>query len=423
MIILFMTVFVIVAVLWVRKTHLNALHNEVFWFICSWTLIIGVHFASGVEWGYSVSFSTGTYIALCLILFLGFYGLGIHSKVVIKQTSTIDGKKYRIIKGLGWAGSVCYIFEFIRLNGISIGRKISYQISFLGSLSTIFISILLVCGLYEFGKNFIENKKIKVSTILELIGYAVPSMVNSGRESLLFVMIGVISMLGYSINQRNITEGKNFFLSFRKIITIVTSLLIFGVIGYIFLYISIGRFDSNDINSFLVKQTVPKSLINEALKFGEYDFLYYNFVSYFGHQLPYLEYVVQHYNGPYLGGLYELNIISRRLPSVLGLDYRLVYKSVDSVFSGGWQTIIGSFIFDFTKYLTPFVCAIFGLVIGVIRKKFTITNKLTGATLISLICISMFTTIQLGPFYNIIFYGAFVWWYLIFGNFKRIRIR
>lgn len=59
------------------------------------------------------------------------------------------------------------------------------------------------------------------------------------------------------------------------------------------------------------------------------------------------------YSGPYMYGMFELNILSRRLPKFLGLDYTLVSNTVKYLangrFKGDWFTIIGSLIVDFGK--------------------------------------------------------------------------
>ena len=116
--------------------------------------------------------------------------------------------------------------------------------------------------------------------------------------------------------------------------------------------------------------------------------------------------------------MYELNIISRRLPTVLELDYKLGSAALNMLaggrFRGDWQTVLGSLIVDFGKILTPIICAILGYFAGKSRKYFERDQSITRAVLIAMFCLSMTSTVQMGPFYNTSIYGAYIWWFIIF---------
>lgn len=189
------------------------------------------------------------------------------------------------------------------------------------------------------------------------------------------------------------------------------------------------RFGQAQINSFLLYNDVPGNVITEASKWGEFDFLYYNLISYFSHQISFLDFMLKEYNGPYMFGFYELNILSRRLPESLGLDYMQVYDQIHTMymrhhvdFGNGWYTVLGSFIIDFGRIGTILLSFLLGLYSGKIRKKFLKTLDVRYAVLTSLLCMSTFSTIQIGPFYQMLILGTFIWWYIIFKREENVTL-
>ena len=58
-----------------------------------------------------------------------------------------------------------------------------------------------------------------------------------------------------------------------------------------------------------------------------------------------------------------------------------------------------------------FLC---GYLCGRVKKNLSIYSDISYVVLRAIICICMFSSIQLGPFYNILIYGAFIWWFIIF---------
>lgn len=417
MITIILLTYIVFWILCIRLSHKRCLFNDQFWLLASWILIVSVHVFSGVKWKYIVSAETYIYIVLCFAIYFAFRYLGLHSKVRTYESKAINYSRLRIFKIIGWVGAVMFTINYIMLNGIFDTGKSLYQLSIIGSIGALMTPILLVTGLYEMAFEYKKEQKLKLKLFLPIIGYCLPCILNSGRESLLYVVIGVISVL-YAIRSSTADGIQTRSILLRKIVNVLVLIVIIISIGAIIFSTTLSRFGTNEINTFLATHNVPVSIRNEAEKYGAYKFLFYNFISYFGHQLPFLEFVIHNYNGPHLMGMYELNIISRRLPSFFDLDYRTVYSFVDNAFNGSWQTVIGSFIFDFGVYITPVIVAIFGLITGRLRRKFLISNSLERITLNGILCIAMFTTIQLGPFYNILVYGSFIWWAIIFMNIK-----
>lgn len=413
---LFLIIFLIIIVFLIIKTRNKILFNEIFWMFVFWGLIIGIYTFSGVKWKYSIS------VNLIVYLLLGFLSFMLGRKYGYTKKTKVFYRKFKGINqnffcGIGICGVFIFTIDYIRLNGFSTSKS-SYSISIIGSLGNLMIPILLVIGLYIFAESLIDTGKISIKALVLLMAYSIPCILNSGRESIAFVFIGVAAIYGYyaRFNKKMYKRIK-----LRKIIIgIFIIALAIGTL-YFMIHISKERFGENEVSTFLNTHSVALSMIEEAESWGDFEFLYYNISSYFSHQISFLEFIFQEYHGPYMLGMYELNIVSRRLPAFFNLDYTLVSRQLRQLFSyagvsysGDWFTILGSFIVDFGRVgsiLAIFVC---GYAVGKVKKKIKVCEDIRYAVLQAIICICMFSSIQLGPFYNILIYGAFIWWMIMF---------
>lgn len=414
-----------------KKTKYKALFNELYWLALFWVLILGTYIISGIRFGkYGLSIDTILYLGLCWGLLLLGRQRGKHSKVRILG----EEKKQRgsFVFLLGLAGVILYVFDVIRLNGLAVilyrevGQKGEIELSLLGIIGSFLIPILLVQGLYLYAHKLIYSNKISIVGLLLLFGYLIPCVLNSGRENILFVAIGLAVIHGYnSYIKINREQKKDIRWTFIKL---AAFLLLIGVV-WIMVSISEDRFTDVQVRIFLNNYDVSNAAIVDAEKWGDFSFLYYNIISYFSRQIAFFDFIFNEYEGPYLGGLYELNILSRRLPESWNLDYRSVYIQIQRLYSSnhidfgnGWFTLFGSFIIDFGRIGTLVVSYLCGVLLGKIRKKFELTHDIRYLVLIALVCLSSFSTIQLGPFYQTLIYGTYMWWYIAFGR-KEINKR
>lgn len=405
-----------------KKTGFRLFINDVFWIFIWWGLIVGVYLFSGINYGgYGFSFGLVFFLTACITMYSFGRWLGKHTKITSLRNSSLPIRRTRFFKLVAWIGAILFAADYIRLNGLLSSGKTSYNLSIIGTVGNLFIPLLLVMGIHEFIECLQNKRKISISAIVMLCGYSLPCVLNSGRESIIYIAITLLAAFSYAKINADDLHIK-VFKNHR------TKYLILGLlaIGFIFLYkITVKRFGENEISVFLYYHDLPADRIELAEKFGDFKFIYYNVISYFSHQIPFLDFTLQTYSGPYLGGLYELNIISRRLPAFLGLDYRLVNKQlsvllssygVQRYFSGGWNTVLGSLIFDFSAWGAPFVCLFLGYFVGNIRKKMLVTNNIAYGTLMSIVCGTLFSTIQLGPFYSFSICGAFIWWFFVYSK-------
>lgn len=391
------------------------LYNDKFWILLWWGIILGVYLSSGINWGnYGLSTDLLLFLSICCFFYFSFRKLG--TKCKIREASNkewiIDN---RIVIG-GYVGLGAFIFDWLRLNALGI-TKASYNISFIGTVGMLFVPILLVFGIYSIGDTLVKRQKISKVGILSLLLYSIPCLLNSGRQNVLYIIVAIIVIWAIETDRYNIKIT----ISARgKKILFVGMICLISLV-YIIYNISVKRIDDNYISTFLNTHNVPWEIQEDANKLGPFKFLYYNVLSYFGHQIPYLDVMLHEYSGPYLGGMFQFNIISRRLPSFLELDYRLVWTQVSAIisrfggmFNASWFSVLGAMIADFSAIFTPVVLAFLGLLVGIARKKFIQYANLKYDVLYCLICIMMFDTIIISPFYNFLTYGGLIWWALIF---------
>lgn len=411
--------FICAILLAIKLKGKKIIYNENAWLTMWWLLILGVYFTCGVKWDYELSKETFAFIILCYVAYLIFRFLGMKIKKNRSSYSKIlslnNLKKYEFI---GYLGIILFLIDFLRLNSLGSITKASYNISIIGSIGILLIPVLLVLGLYYLTYNLIAKQKISIKAIFMLILYTVPCIINSGRESILYILIGVCVVYAYysDFKDKRIFTFKS--LKTRILFVVGCSIGILTIIN-----ISFSRYTSTEVNTYLNTHYVPVNIQEEAKSLGHFEFLYYNILSYFDNQIPFLEFVFKEYKGPYMFGMYELNIVSRRLPKVLELDYRLVMQQLKKLFmingvnfSGSWQTVLGSLIFDFGRIGTPIVCAIIGYIVGIGRRRFEQEKSINFFVLITLFCVSSISNVQLGPFYSTFVYGSFIWWFIVFNK-------
>lgn len=422
---LFLLLYLVFFAVIAKKSNYKVFCNANYWLSFFWVLIIGVFFTSGIVYKNGCSPYVWLFLCSCFLSF--YWGLSKSKKVVITifegALSQISIKKYCI---LGVSGMILYSFDYLRLNGIASAKGES-NISLFGSLGSLFVPILIVLGLYLNAQTIKLKGKFNFLGILFIIGYTVPCMLNAGRESILFGIIGILCLYGYSKNSLKYHVGRNNLL--KKYLLLFALGVCVLILGFLMINISSTRFTDNEINVLLSARNISMDAINEASTWGSFEFLYFNIASYFSHQIPFLDLTLREYDGPYLFGCYELNIISRRLPDYLGLDYKLVSMQLKRIFvlngesfSGGWNTVLGSLISDFTWVGTIVVCFWCGYINGLAKRKFQLTLDPRYATLVALFCLSTFSTIQLGPFFQTQIYGTYIWWYIFFRKEETKRI-
>lgn len=429
MIINFLTAYFIIVIIGIIYSKMKILKSDNFWLLFWWILIIGVYLTAEVDWGnYRVKYNTWVYIAITFLLYFSARFIGTRfykGDPNISRASTIINTK--ILKNLiyfGIAGVLVFCLDYLRLNSFGI-KKSSYNISIFGAAASLVFPITLVIGLFLIAEKYLKLKKISIKGLILIACYTIPGVLNSGRESLINVFISCLVVI---LSAMSIKSKKNKFSKIIKINKGVVGkfvLILVSLVGItVLIDTTVTRFSTNEINTYINTHSVSLETINSISSLGKYSFLIYHIISYFGHQIPYLQFIIRDYRGPYLFGLFELNIISRRLPEFLGLDYKSVFNNITrlsgNTFSGSWPTLLGSLIFDFSKYLAPIIVLLIGYYVGKANKNYILAMRsnseyrIVYIVLRALICSSMLSTIQMGPFYNISIYGCYIWIYIVY---------
>ena len=417
---LFLILYIFALIIISQRSKFTVFTNVYFWLFVFWTLIIGVYFTSGIHHYYGLSIVTLLFLSACLFTLCYFSNIGKHKKTLVFENSEpLKNGLLFVIAGL--IGAFLYTWDYVRLNGLASSKEQS-DISIVGSVGSLFIPILLVVGIYLNAYKLNKNNRFSVVGILLIFVYSLPCMINAGRESILFGILSILCLYGYNKTLSIRQKRQNVKKSVRsKAFIIIAVIVCLAASIYLLIQLSITRFGQNEINVLLSKNDISSVAMSDAENWGGLEFLYYNIASYFSHEIPFLDFTLREYDGPYMCGMYELNIVSRRLPDALGLDYNLVYRELERLFSikaesfsGGWNTVLGSFIIDFTWVGAIFACGLCGFAIGKIKKKYEYSLDERYATLVALLCLSTFSTIQLGPFYQTQIYGAYIWWYIMF---------
>ena len=100
---------------------------------------------------------------------------------------------------LGFVGTVIFVWDYIRLNGITETKAdTSSGISLIGSLGSMLTPILLLLGVYYNAKTIRKKGSFSLFGSFLVFCYSVPCMISAGRESILFGLIGIICVYGYN---------------------------------------------------------------------------------------------------------------------------------------------------------------------------------------------------------------------------------
>lgn len=424
----FLILFIFINFRLILKSRLSILGNEVYWLSAFWIMCIGTYVTSGINYaGYGLSFYSVSFLILCISVFIIGRRKGLNCKVRIFSPNLPKSIVSYKALSIGLLGAFLYILDYLRLNNLAFllfdtGGKQNVELSILGTIGCLMMPLLLVQGLSLFVESLVKKNSFSLKAIGILLLYTLPATLQGGRESILFILIGIISLYGYRATLKQ--KGKLHVVrkeKVRKLWNYIILVIVVSFLGVSIYIISTVRFSEGNINYFLNVNDVPEDVIVQGEKLGAVSFLYFNFLSYFSHQIPFLDLTLQEYSGPYLLGMYELNIISRRLPDFLGLDYNLVFKSTNTMLvqndatmlSSTWNTVLGSFICDFGRFGAIIMCYIIGSILGRIRKKMINSYDMRYAVLVALLCLSAFSTIQLGPFFQTSIWSTYLWWYIL----------
>lgn len=405
------------------KSNFNFIISDVFWVVTPWLISLSLYYFSGITYQYNLSIYSFSYIVLFWIMyFLGrFLGLRIkvnsnfiqNDQINVKNNNKIDLKLMYIISILS---TLVYIIYMLSRNKIVFGVTREFNNNMFGTLLLFFSESSLILWLYELAYSLLNDTKINKLAYLAAIMYVVPSLLISGRDAIIILLITTLIVFIYcgkfGINVNN-TSGK-FFKKVKKFLYLGILLLL-----YYFIFLSQNRYGSDMIKLFewSTKSTFSKELLNIVFIFKGFGLILLNAIYYYSSQFTKLAWIYDNYNGPYIYGFFQLHFISRRLPESWGLNYINCVNSAKKMMtaqgyeglSNMWGTVIQYFIYDFGRIGSIIMAFLFGIWIGRWRKHFNKNKDILSILMQVMICVAMFITIQFSPIYDLNWLFPLIW--------------
>lgn len=386
--------------------------SELFWIIFPWSICFILYFWGGITYTFNLDFGSILYI----LAFWGCFLLGRFIKTYKKkytgndEQSKLDYERKINLLPLFFVSLISviiYTISIILTNDISFGvtRNINT-----GAVNTIFLflsNVSLIIWLYELAYSLLNDKKMPLFAYISFFIYSVPALLISGRDAIMLIVIStVITFLyagNFAINELK-KEGK----TFKQLIKLI--LIVFVIIIFYFVFLSSNRYGNSMIKLFewSAGARFSDDLIYISDNCGNIGSFFLNALYYYSSQLSKLSFVIDNYDGPYLGGLFQFHYISRRLPDSWNMNYTMVTTSAYNLMNANgvpglhslWDTVIGYFIYDFGRIGSLVVSFICGYFVGRIRNKFENDKNIINILYQIMICLAMFITVEFSPIFN-----------------------
>lgn len=424
-------------IIWIiYKKNTSIIINDLFWLIISWIAMFGIYLFSGISYFYVPGIKTWLCIAAFFCVYIIGRSVGMRTKINMSS-----GKKIRvddnILLFVCAFGAILRLYDIIRLNGFLGVNRFTIRSSFIGIigsfLSPLGLPLFLLIGFQAKS----ENRKIPIKAFFALFLYVLPVIFLSGRLNLIFALIAVICLLLYKpyTIEENVTTVRKLLankLKNRKRVAI-TAAIVAGVIAFFRYsnYIIQNRFDSFDIMLLISGLNDIFTLSENARlfygNFGAFAALVFQVLHYYSAQFTNIALLIEQFHGPYSFGLVQLHYIARR-----SLFFQnIVHSTNDAIraatviggraFDGSgssWVTVIGDMVIDFGVIGGLFVIFIIAMLIGRKRAVFLKDpNNPYELSIQVMLCVCMFFTIQLSPFFESSLVYAFIWMW-VFSNFR-----
>lgn len=411
------------------KKDSSILINDVFWLIASWCLMLGIYLFSGINYYYKASLNDFLYITAFFALYLLGRYVGLHSK------NRKNYKPYQVrisdnaLLIMTIFGAVLRIFDVVRLNGFLNIDRFNVRSSVIGIVGSLFSPIgLLLFFLIAF-KAKKEGKKIPMKAIIALIMYVLPVILLSGRLNLMFALIALVIVLlavePGKIDAANLIKKK--MPRKRKIfVGVLVGVGIFAFLAYSNTIIS-NRFSSFDrmllVSGLNDSFTLDDTSMFFYSKFGVFGALVFQILNYYSAQFRNIALIIDNFKGPHSLGLMQIPYIARRTSIFSDVVNRTNDALLVATSQGGrgftgfgstWVTVVGDMVIDFGLIGGLLVIFIIGIFIG--RKRTVYLRNPDSPyefTIQAMLCICMFFSIQLSPFFESSLVYGFIWIWLL----------
>lgn len=422
-----MIIFIILLFISMKNFGEKFILSEIFWIITPWSICLSLYYFGGITYQYKLGIKELLYILFFWFLFI--FGTFIVKKFYIGQKSIIENSdKFETEKKIdmkpifliSFISAIVYSIYIVRINSITFGVTRDINRNMFSTFLDFMAESSLIVWLYEFSYALLKNQKLPIYGYISPIVFAVPPLLISGRDGIMILLVSTFITFVYcgNYNKKFKDKVKKYFRKIRKILV----LFLIVVLIY-FMFLSGTRYGDDMIGLFewSTKATISNEVLHIIKVLKNFGYFFLNIIYYYSSQFSKISFVIDKYDGPYLMGLFQLHILSRRLPESWGLNYINATNAANKLMKAAgydglikiWGTVIQHYIFDFGRTGALVMAFLSGIFVGNIRKKFE-KNK-TFFSLISqiLICTAMFITVQISPIFDGAWLYPFIWLIII----------
>lgn len=428
MLVLFIVVYLLVALFFIFHKSKKFIINPLFWLGITWGLIFGLYLSSGISYPERIPIYVYIYlISSGLVFIIAFY---FGKRVIIFTKST---KSNQLIKKkhntnmyffISLTGLAMWLVDVLIHNDINIGYRIeNYNITSVGSMGAIFLYASLIVWLYELSYTLRYNTKIKITMILSAIIYILPSIITAGRQALLIFSFATLIVIVYSFNIKISKKLK------KRLIL----LMIFVISGFVVynMFISSTRYKVDNkvaLFEYMLQSNTSQETINFVNSMGVLADVTLDVIYYYSHELPSFSLFFENYNEKPLLGIFQFHYIGRRIASITNIASDSPWVQIENysyyygINAHTWRTAIASFIIDYGKTGAFLFVFLLGLLSGNIYSMFLKNKSIYKLLLVTFVCVGMVFTIQYSPFSEISWvYPLF--WLILLPVLERLKLR
>lgn len=392
------------------------------WVIIIYSFLLVVHFSFDIKYNAGNKYSVLPYFLICifsLIIGTKFGRLTVLSPVYhyIKSFSV---KKLAFLSIIF---SIILIIDIFRNNSIiTLGTRIDdFNISFIGSIASIFSGLGIIPWLVYLYNYLINGKQLPYYSLLALFAFISYDVVTGGRQTIMASFISSLVMLVWCLKRRKAMHY-SFKLKIPKSIYVAGGIFI----SYL-LIVSTARTTLMDSDSrvrylehvYSAKVgNETKDLINNL---GPFSDIVTEFGFYYSQELNRLDIMLDYYDGPIYFFPMEMSYIVRRIPPLeeiandLWRKQEIVFSKVD-FFSHSWSTFLGNYYSNFGLFGSIIMCFFSGLIMGRFQETFMLKKNVILLVRLCILMGGIFISIGFSPLSQLSWFSCLV--YSSFFNIK-----
>jgi hypothetical protein len=408
--------FILFFIFFVRNSKSQNILVISLWLVFAYGFLLITHFFSGIKYQFGNIYDILPYFLFCL--FLLYFGHVIGRTFKTRTFYRARKVKIHSIGLLSVFGSMIFVIELLRLNEINFGTRINdLTISTIGTIGNALSGLSLLVWLYSLYYYKINQIKLPLIAYLSVLCYVAGGVLSAGRQSIIILCISSIILLIWSSKKttENFKKRPNIILK-RNPVPWGFYFLLLLFSGY-FLFVSDVRSGISDLydknkayeEGFNATTTETTKKVSDLL--GGFSDIYVESSYYYSHELIRLDLLYKYYDYPPLFGLSQMTYIERRMQWLIGKQGEASWRQEEIALedkgrfsSHTWSTFVGNFIVDFGRIGALFACLIFGLILGILYRRFKDNDCPRTVVRQCVICTGIVFSIQFSPIAELIYF-------------------